>query len=74
VPAGSHADLEVGLPAVADRRDDVIDRRASRDERGSPVDDRVPDLAMGVVGGVIRLDDLPGEPVDAAQVTAPGVP
>ena len=70
--AGSHADLEAGLPAVADRRDDIIDRRAARDERGSPIDHGVPDLAMRVVGGVIRLDDLPGEPSDAAQVAAPG--
>ena len=72
MPAGSHADLEAGLPAVADRRDDIIDRRASRDERGSPIDHGVPDLAMRVVGRVIRLDDLPGEPPDAAQVAAPG--
>jgi len=72
MPAGTHPDLEAGFPAVADGSDDIIVRGAASDERRPPIDHRVPDLAMRVVGRVIRLDDLPGKPRDATQVTSPG--
>ena len=68
VPAALDRDLETRIASMADRRRDVVRRRAASDERRPPIDHRVPDLAMVVVGRVAGLDDLAGEAADGRVV------
>src|SRR5438876_2459450 len=56
-PAANRND-EIVLAGEADRRDDVHDTSAPRDERGMAVGHRVPDDAAGVVLAIAGLDQL----------------
>src|SRR5207245_1902260 len=56
-PAADRND-EIVLAGEADRRDDVLDTGAPRDERGMAVGHRVPDDAAGVALTIARLDQL----------------
>ena len=56
-PTADHDD-EIVLAGEVDRRDDVLDTSAPRDERGMAVGHRVPDDAAGVVLAIAGLDQL----------------
>jgi hypothetical protein len=64
VPAALDRDLEARLAPEADRRADVRRGGAPRDDRRPAVDDRVPHLAVPVVAGILRSDDLAAEARD----------
>ena len=61
VAAAAHRDGQPGLPREPQRRHHVVGPGAARHQRRAPVDRAVPDLAVLVVGGVARADELPGE-------------
>ena len=63
VAAAAHRDQELLLAGEAERLDDVVDATGPHDERGAPVGHPVPDRASRVVPGVVREDDLAGEPL-----------
>ena len=54
---------ELLLAGEAERLDDVVDVDGPHDERGAAVGHPVPDRASRVVPGVVREDDLAGEPL-----------
>jgi hypothetical protein len=61
VTAAPDRDHELLLACEAKRRGDVVDADRAGDDRGSAVEDPVPDGASLVVPGVGREDDLAGE-------------
>jgi hypothetical protein len=61
VAAATNRDGQVLLARKTDGRNDVVDAGRPDDERGPPVDHRVPDHARRVVLRIRRKDDLAGE-------------
>src|SRR6185503_3895243 len=61
VPAAAYRDLEVALAPESDGGLDVGDARGSHDERGPPIEHRVPDASRSVIAGRLGLDDLAAE-------------
>src|SRR5258707_12596467 len=74
VSAASDRDLEVAFPGVADGRGDVGLTRRADEQRGSPVEHRVPDASCVLVGLVTRRDDLAGKSIDRLGHARQGMP
>jgi hypothetical protein len=58
------ADLQAPLATISNRSGDVGGRGASGDQRGSPVDGRIPDFAVLVICGIVGAVDIAGETGD----------